>query len=91
MLDAQAKNHRVPRLDPSATEQTANQPRAANMVSQNEALTKDQADPRGVTARTADIKLTGNPLLELDQTVAPSTRGVWSDYSRRTDWQLAND
>src|SRR5258708_40001514 len=31
MLDAQAKDHRVPRLDPSATEQTANEPRVANM------------------------------------------------------------
>jgi hypothetical protein len=60
-----------PRLGPSAIKQTANEPRVANMVSENEAPPKDQTTPRGITARTADIKLTGNPLLELARTVAP--------------------
>jgi DNA-binding response OmpR family regulator len=34
----------APRLDLGATEQTANEPREANMVSQNESLPKDQAN-----------------------------------------------
>ena len=37
---------------------------------------KTRPNPRGVTAGTVDIKLTGNPQLELDQTSRSSTRGV---------------
>jgi hypothetical protein len=81
----QANNHSVPRLDLRATEQTANGPQAANMISQNEALTKDHANvegyrqnrgypPNGQSVTTAGSSFS-RPLKEvvnLDQTVAPA-------------------
>jgi hypothetical protein len=80
------------------TEQTTNQPRGANMVSQNEALTKDQANlegyrqNRGYQVDSQSATTTGSSLswpfsqvLELDQTVAPSNSTAFMNGERPTD------
>jgi Transcriptional regulatory protein, C terminal len=72
-------------LNPRATKQTANEPQAANMISKNEALTKDQANVEGYrqnrgyqpdrqSVTTADSSFPGpiEGVVDLDQTIAPT-------------------
>jgi len=78
-------DHRVPRVDPWLTEESCNEPRGANMVSQNEALTKDKANLEGYrqnpgyqadrqSATTTGSSFSGalREVLDLDQTVVPA-------------------